>query len=440
MSEISRRHVLQASGALAASSMVPWTVAAIPLKPISFTQRKDLPVLELDVEATVAERKIVTKGYHYSNMPTGAIIKVPAGQTIPIAWWGINFRRNAQVRDGARFIVQGGDRFRRPQLVADGKAGGFDINDRSGRALSIEFENMVLQTGSGGDGVRVSYADRVRFNNMKITSGKNGVFVATGMRDIDFVDTEILHCGRGDGHTHNVYIVYARNVTVRDSRFHSPRAEGHVFKCYAAHLDVRNSYFAHYDTATDYRDGFYGILPMIDRGAWGSTIAIGNTFVRRGPVRSTMIELRNRGFPPGYIKWVAPDWGTKEVDHRLVDNRDPTNPHLFRHLLYRNRVLNGVMPDRSLDPLITRNPGSLIRNNGSHPWVVFVKGKYANDPQPADWQPHNERTVAYLCQNKVEGVPFRRLGDNAPYANPNLRTPIEELDSLPDWARDWAAV
>jgi hypothetical protein len=110
---------------------------------------------------------------------------------------------------------------------------------------------------------------------------------------------------------------------------------------------------------------------------------------------------------------------------------------VFKHLFYDNEIINGILPDRTLDPQIIRNPGAFIRNNGSAPWSVQLPGKPPLPSKPADWQPHNERAVAYLGMNKVKGIEFRQFADPSPYKEPDEKTPIQNLDSLPDWAKNW---
>lgn len=437
MALLSRRQIVGAAAAAAVLPGLNWMVPARAKTPVRYASIADLPMLELDVQTSIEKGRLTTKGQHYANMPIGAVIMVPAGAEIPAPWWSMRFRKTSAVRDGARFVLRGGDPQRRPLLAAPGGEGVMDLSNGSGQAVAFDLEHLAIRAGKGGDAIRVSAAERVRLKNVAVEGGKNGVFAVSDPTDLEMIDCDIRYSGRGGGKTHTFYANYIRNLVIRNCRITSPRALGHVFKCYAQHLDIRDSYLAQYETEAEFRDGFYGGLPLFDRGAWGSTIAVGNTFVRRGPPRSMMIELRNRAYPPGYSKWVKPGWGTAEVDFRQVDNRDPTNPHLFRHLFYQNRVQNGVLPDGGIDPRIAAEPGTMLRNNGSAPWGVMVKGKVAGGSAPPGWKPHHERAVAYLVENTVEGVPFARIGDPTPHTQPGLRTPIHELDSLPEWAADW---
>tara|TARA_R110002096_G_scaffold32807_3_gene95277 strand:- start:3682 stop:4866 length:1185 start_codon:yes stop_codon:yes gene_type:complete len=390
----------------------------------------------MDVAASIEKTTFITKSGRFDQMANGAIIMIPAGIDIPVSWWRLNIRKNHKMNDGARVILKGADRNRRPRLMSSGNKGVLITRNQSDRRVSVELENMVLKGGIGGNALHVLKTSRLRLVNVLISGGKNGLFVPTHPTDIEIIDSEMKHCGYGGGFTHNLYTSYINSLTVRNSKFHSARAQGHAFKDYAKHLDVRDSYFAHYETDADLADGFFGELPVLDRGAWGTTIAVGNTFVRRGPVRPKVIEIRNRGYPPGYNKYVPKGWGTQEVDYHLVDNRDPSNPYLFKHLFYDNTFKNGILPDGRLDPLIEQKPGSMIRNNGSAPWGVRVKGEGGDAPAPSDWQPHYERAVVYLAKNRMEGVPFVPLADRSPYRYPNLTTPIRESDDLPEWAED----
>ncbi|MCA8927484.1 MAG: hypothetical protein KDC18_05390 [Alphaproteobacteria bacterium] len=434
----SRRQVLGAAALAVLAPSVLWRVPAQARTPVRFTAAEDLPVLEMDVATSIAKRHLVTRGQSYRRMPRGAVIMVPAGVDIPAAWWELGLRRNAPTQDGARFIIRGEGPNRRGRLVAPGKQGVISLNNRIDRKVSFEFEDLEIRAGLSGDGVRLVRGDHVRLQRVKVTGGKNGIATTTNPIDVELIDCDLHHSGRGGGKTHAIYVSYIRNMTVRNCRISAPKALGHVFKCYARHLDIRDSHLSHYETAEDLAQGYYGGLPLFDRGAWGSTIAVGNTLVRRGPVRSPVITLRNRAYPPGYAKWVDEGWGTEAVDFHQVDNRNPQNPYLFRHLFYQNRIQNGVLPDGGVDPDVRAKPGVLLRNNGSAPWAVVVRGKSAQQGMPADWQPQNERAVAYLVANRTEGVPFDRMTESTPYKNPEAApTPIVEADTLPQWAADW---
>ena len=113
--------------------------------------------------------------------------------------------------------------------------------------MSMELENLVLKAGQGGNNLTLRGLDHVRLSNIQIDGGKNGVFAPSHPLDLEMSDCEIMHCSDGSGYSHNIYLNYTRNVKIRDCRFHSPRADGHVFKVYSQHVDVRNSYFSHYE-------------------------------------------------------------------------------------------------------------------------------------------------------------------------------------------------
>jgi hypothetical protein len=441
MQKISRRRLLQYGATLSAAATLPWSVPARAKAPTdTYNARDSLPILELDIEASLAGTRLITKGAQYATMPKGAIIMVPAGVTIPAFWWSMKVTRGHEVEPGARFILRGEDKNRRSTFAVPQNQGMLNLVNYSDTPISMELENLVLKAGKGGDALRLSGPDHVRLTNVQIVGGKNGIFAPTHPLDLEMYGCEVMHSGNGSGLTHNVYLNYTRGAIIHDCRFHSPRAQGHVFKGYAQHMDIRNCYFSHYETPEDLTEKFFGELPVLDRGAWGSTIAVGNTFVRRGPARDVVVDVRNRAFPPGYSEFVRPGWGTEPVDFHLVDNRDATNPHLFNHFFYNNTVINGILPDKSFDPKIAKLPGSFVRNNGSTPWDAHYPGNPEKQPTPADFRPQNERAVVYLAGNTVKGIPFKELYQNYPFGQNTVITPVRELKKLPQWLKDWAKV
>ena len=441
MLQITRRRLVQYGASMSVAAVLPWTVpAAAKAEAVAYSPRESLPVLELDVEVSLAGGRLITKGGDYRTMAKGAVIMVPAGAVIPAFWWAMKIARGHTIEPGARFILRGADKKQRSALAVPANQGLLNLINYSDTPISMELENLSLKAGKGGDALRLSGPDHIRLTNVRVEGGKNGIFAPTHPLDLEMYGCEVLHSGDGSGLTHNVYLNYTRSVIIRDCRFHSPRAQGHVFKSYAQHMDVRNSYFAHYETPQDLQTGFYGELPVLDRGAWGSTIAVGNTFVRRGPARDVVIDVGNRAFPPGYSKYIRPGWGTTPVDYHLVGNRDSQNPYLFHHLFYKNTIINGVMPDQTLDPAIVRSPGAFVRNNGSTPWDAHYPSKPEKQPAPADFLPRNERAVVYLAGNKINGMQFRNYYKASPFGEDAIKTPIIDLKQLPPWLKEWAKV
>ncbi len=403
-----------------------------------FIPESELPVLHLDPAASVAAGRIVTHGLARSEMPWGAVILVPGGAPIPARWWGIRVRRQTGLKDGARIVIRSADPVNPAHLAAPGKEGVLELQNLSDRRVLFAVEDMALSAGPGGDAVRIDRASAVHLRNLTVTGGKNGIFATHHPTDIEIDGCQIRHGGRSDGYTHNVYFGYVRRVQIRRSRIHAAAAPGHCFKCYAQSLDARNNIFAHYLEPPDLASGYFGGLPLVDRGAWGETIMVDNLLVRRGPVRQTVIDLRNRSFPPGFRPHVQPGWGTEAVQHEAVDNRDPHNPHLFRHLFLRNTLSNGILPSGALDPHAIRHPGTFLRNNGSAPWYANAGGKVAAGTPPPGWQPWHERAVAYLWANRFEGIPPEILAQRWAYRRPEIPTPVLEWRHLPDWARQRA--
>ena len=154
-------------------------------------------------------------------------------------------------------------------------------------------------------------------------------------------------------------------------------------------------------------------------------------------MRPTIVDLRNRAFPPGFRPHVKAGWGTQEVPFAEVDNSDPANHHLFKHALVSNVVENQLTPDDRVLPSLIRRSGTLVRNNGSAPWLASVPGKQQQAELPLNWDSRNERTVAYLVDNRVEGIPLRRLAQGWAHRRPSVRTPVRMLDQIPAWLQDW---
>lgn len=442
---VTRRHVLASGAAMAASIATPAPLRALMPAPLQrpddwYVPEQDLPVLELDPAASAAKGRIMARGRSLGDLEWGAVIMAPPGMDIPARWWGLRVGRTTNLRDGARIVLRGAGAANRSRLVTPGKEGALELQNLSPVRVKMQVEDLEIAAGTGGDAIRIDRVSNAELRRLRITGGKNGVFATHHPTDILMEDCEVRHGGRGDGYTHNVYTGYVRSLTLRRCHLHSPTAPGHCFKCYAQTLDVRGNIFAHYDTLQDLLAGKYGGLPLIDRGAWGHTIFADNLLIRRGPVRPTVIDLRNRSFPAGFRKHVQAGWGTAAIPFAQVDNRDPANPYLFRHLFHRNTLQNGLLPDGLDDPYVQMEPGIFLRNNGSAPWRSDAGGNPTSGEEPPDWQPHNERCVAYLSQNRFEGTPPALLAQRWAYRQRRAVTPVHEWPELPAWARDWAGL
>ena len=396
----------------------------------------DLPYRRLDVEKSIARRSIVlADGRGLGAFPQGCIVAVPAGVRIPLPWWSWRLRRGGGYADGARLVFRKEGEGKNPLFFAPGKQGVMAVTNNARLQIGLSLEGVDLQAGIGGAALRPVATRHIGLKDMKILGGKNGLEVPSWPCIVEIDNCEIAHCGRGDGYTHNLYVSYVEKFTARRSRFHSAKPEGHAFKCYARFMDIRDCLFANWLEWDDLKDGYYGLLPPLDLGAWGQSLLINNTIYRRDPARNVCIDYRNRQYARGYSKYVPAGWGTTVADYRQVDNRDENNPHLFRHLLYGNRFLNGVLPDNSIDAAIRRDPGYALRNNGSAPWASHGAREDKQARRPDDWQPRNERVVIWAVKNRFEGVPFRRRYLTAPNKNPSDTAPVIESETLPLWAR-----
>ena len=414
--------------AVSASAMAPR---------VEFTAAADLPVFALDVKASMAQGRLMIDGRNKADISKGLIIEVPTGADVPAAWWGLRVKKNTRFQDGARVVLRSADPMRQARLFAPGNEGVLELQNLSDKVVAFDIENLRIKAGKAGDAVRIDRVDAANLRNLKISGGKNGVFATHHPTDITMSDCEVSHAGRQDGYTHNCYLGYVRSVILRDCYFHSPASPGHAFKCYSQWLDARGCTFSHYESVADRVRGYFGKLPLLDRGAWGQSLLLGNRFVRRGWVRPTIVDLRNRAFPPGFRPHVKAGWGTQEVPFAEVDNSDPANHHLFKHALVSNVVENQLTPDDRVLPSLIRRSGTLVRNNGSAPWLASVPGKQQQAELPLNWDSRNERTVAYLVDNRVEGIPLRRLAQGWAHRRPSVRTPVRMLDQIPAWLQDW---
>lgn len=388
-----------------------------PPDPEPLTDYSHLPVVTVDVEKSNELEKLVTTPKQYSFHPDGCVILWPEGVSDLIApWWSIRLSQSNTpdgINPGATFVLRGPGR-----LVADGGKGLLTLENKTSEpdvrfvvqdvTLSGPVESQKPMT------VYIPWTCRATFERCTLERGYDCIMTGTNPICVDLIDCHVRHGGGvGNGKGHNLYFGYNDIVRIIRCDLSAPKAQGHVLKCYARHLELRDSVLSHYDTDEDLADGFYGVLPLLDRGAWGSTVAVGNTFIRRGPtdVRRQMVELRNRVYPVGYSPYVDEGWGTEPVDPALVDNTDDANPHLFRHLFHNNRFLDEISDGR----------GVILRNNGTTPDDVVIPER-------------QERCVAYLSNNTYEGALADPMFERHPYQRPDLTTPIRELDELPAWA------
>lgn len=455
----SRRRFLELAGAggvmtaaaarRSASGAVPDKRAGEPRVPATakgprplpeLVPESDLPVFELDVAASRAKQTLILRdGKRYDKSPPGCVIMVPAGARIPLNGWTWKIREKHSYVPGARLIIRGAPGGRTPVFYSPKGRSVISVKNSGnlkgqGIPVGLDLENLHVRGGTGGNAVNSIWARYIRLSRVIVEGGRNGLTVSNGPAIVVVEDSEFLHGGMGDGLTHCVYVSHAERFVARNSRFHSAKAQGHAFKCYAANIDMRGCLVATWLSRSDRDGGFHGLLPPVDMGAWANTVLGNNIFVRRGPARSTCIEYRNRQYAPGFSKWMEPGWGTRIVDYRLVDNRDEDNPHIFRHVLAGNRFENGILPDGSLDPGISRNRGVAVRNNGAGPWGSHG-GIVEKTTKPAGWQAHNERAVVWAWNNTFAGIPFRKKYDPVPYKRPLDLAPIREVDKAPHWAR-----
>lgn len=388
-----------------------------PRPPVTGGEGSDLPTLELDLPATIEAGTIKTKGQHFGHTDRGARIYVPetGGGPIPLRWAALRIAPNSTrlVGDTAHFILTGPG----ASFAIEEDTGGIDLNARVPQRVTFELDGVEIDGSEtySANAINVPHPCTVIIRRCRVHGARNGLALANGPTDLLVEDSEFSHSG-GSGKYHNFYAGLIRRADIRNSQFHSAKAEAHAFKCYAKHLDMRGCHITHYIDPQDADAGFYGKLPPVDLGAWGDTVLYGNRLERRGDhARPDVISYRNRPYWPNVRPYDPPDWGHVDVPWQAVDNRDPANPHLFRHILAANTFVN------------TAGEGWAVRNNGTAPW------KTAADV-PEGWSPNNERAVVYLYENQWRGQPFAQTVQNVPYYQPFLLTPYRAAPATPEWA------
>jgi len=402
---------------------------AAPTPPVTGTPNTShLPILELDVQKSAEQGKIITKGEQYNRLETGVIIQVPENaDVIPIGPVELRYDHNSPIKGDTAAVVLRGTKDNRPTFLNDtGKGGGIGLfaNNHVKPRLTFILQDIDVDTRSTTSASAIGARHLADFvlRRMKIQGGKNGIFSAHQPSTFLFDEIDVSLSGNGGGKTHCCYLNYADKVTVRNSRFHAANGLGHAFKCYARVRDIRNSTFASYLSQEDADNGFTGQLPPVDLGAFGTTVFARNLVRRVGPdARISFAEIRNRRYPEEDL--IAPEgWGTDEdeVDYRDVDNRDIDNPHLLHHVFSDNVWQNDV------------DGGFLVWNHGTAPWDREVRGSDIVRSVPADWAYHNERAVVWLHDNTIVGNALDSIANPVPFKQPGLKTPIREVDELPD--------
>lgn len=415
--------------------------------------RKDLPVFDLDVEKSSSKHTLILKdGNKFNTQPQGCVVRVPAGAEIPLYGWKWRIKKkNHGYVPGARLILSGAAEGPRPVLTTvdpssigkekpsgllyAGNSAGFDF------PVGFEVENINLngnhfEGGGRTEAIRTDNIRFVRISDCLVEGGRNGAFFSPNPTIAFLERTEVKHGGTGDGLTHCIYCTYIEAFVARDCKFHSARPFGVPLKCYAQYVDVRDSVIASWLDYDDLDNGWTSGYPPLDIGAWATTIIANNRLVRRGPpIRQTLLEYRNRQWPARDNRFMKPGWGTKVIPYDQADNRDPENPHLFRHLLAYNRFENGILPDGSIDTYVKQKPGIAVRNNGAGTWASQGGGPVDKTPKNRNWRKHNERAVVWSVGNQFDGVPFNELYERSPYKRPDDFGPIIASESLPEWAQ-----
>lgn len=140
----------------------------------------------------------------------------------------------------------------RARLFADGNsAGGKAIWVVSGSNITIdniEFRNATVPDLNGA-GIRAEHGGWLRIRNSGFFDNENGILTSAGAVSLVIEGSEFARNGRGDGHTHNLYVGQIDRLTVSSSYFHEAKV-GHNLKSRARESLIENSHLMDGPTGT----------------------------------------------------------------------------------------------------------------------------------------------------------------------------------------------
>lgn len=391
------------------------------------------------------------------NFPNGFILNIPPGEyalknATYIARQGKGFNY------GPRFIFRGqlGPNGERPVVTVEGAAISVkdhgDLDNQNSFA-GLEVKDIELKSPNVGvDAGPGAFLRYYRFDNVLFSEGfKNGNHPSNWPGVGIYNNCTFARSGRGDGFTHTFYGSYVQSLIFRNCLFTSPRRQAHPIKCYAQSIDMRGCTIANWWHEEDLEEEYYGEQAPADMGAWGQSYIQGCHFIRRGVLGKTrtkpFIDFRNRIFEAGFNKYRPADFGADgtTVDYHDIDNEvgtdnetDPADPMLFRHVLLDNKFFNGILPDGGLDAEIERRPGYLFRNNGTiYSWAngegALTKADPGFQSTPTDYTLRNERSVLYVRNSELTGVPVQELYPGPPNHESDPHPVVELGATLPGW-------
>ncbi len=211
----------------------------------------DLPHLELNVEATLSRRRMVAKGYERWNLngwgkgfDHGLVLMVP-----PIELPSLSFKTTKSKRwvDGAMLYLRGIEKNGKRPVIVGSRAevgGALEVKNQTRIFMGLDVEGIdvhgvEMKGGTSKHTIDPRFLDYVRLARMKVRGRRrgNGLFLTTYPTTLVLEDVDMFG-GGADGLHHVAYINGIARADVRNSRFHSPFAEGHVFKCYARELTL----------------------------------------------------------------------------------------------------------------------------------------------------------------------------------------------------------
>lgn len=421
-------------------------------------------VFEADLERSNLNRQLEIKDEvdglvrHVRSFPDGYIINIPPGE-YRIDRLNIRPFRSRGTNIGARFIFRGmiGPNGEHPVISTSNSGLSLGVKadlESENPFLALEVENVEIKSSQrgkdGGPGAAIRY---VHFRNVLFSGGfKNPHFYSDWPTVSIYNNCAFTRGGKGDGLTHCFYGGYTQAVIMRNCLFSSTRGQGHALKTYARHIDIRGCTFANWWHDEEPELGFFGDQAPVDFGAHAQTTFALNHIIKRGgnPRRYravSAIEYRNRVFENNRNAQL-PNFKTngRDYDYTQVDNEvgtanetDPSSEELYRHLFVGNKVFNGVLPDGGVDPQVEDAPGALLRNSGTmYNWSHGGGSlRRTGDPNhlvtPPDYGLRNERSVVYVAQNELQGVPFNELY-RGPYGHAEDPGPVVDLSTeYPEW-------
>jgi hypothetical protein len=471
---ISRRRLLEAGSAAALATAVKAHAATasgwFPLagsnvlqsqsiRPSWLVPEAGLPVIPMNVAASVANGAITYDTTNTNSYTSGWIVDCPSGN------WGFNSGQpvscgigiqtnqiGSNLQDGALIVFRCSDG---GQAIFAPTSCGINLNDTSIR-VGIKYDHIsfygdLVNTNTAFESIYNAYIGLFNFEVFQTSIAGNGVEVTTGATGpipnhlnlpiVELVNGNIHHCG-GDGAHHNVYLSQVGDVRIENvhswgARCIAPFTGGHLLKVYSlSNAQIFNCLLEQVvPPDLDYGyPGFHTTMQMIDIGTFAQTTIAGCTFNRNSNASNTN------------------------------GDEDPSPYHTIYHNRADDTFGNGIpLPNLSLIPywhlfaLNTINNTSVMFNTvGIDNEGTIAQG---NTGSLGDWSvsptlygnkvitfTYNDWTqndcVLYTYGNTYKGNPFTQgeaisvleIVNNGGTGTPGQLAPCITLSSLPAWA------